>query len=778
MAKSRVSQMSLEDIFAKVGALIGVEQLKYALIEIKGSRVFECKKDEVVAYLREHEKNIDKERLVFCMAINLDKSLRGDLRKMSLKVQRETWRCYENAKELLKDVDAELPSIIEKDGRTEIEYFYSVDEFLNRVKAPTQTKQKNEALLKEMKDNQMLGKVLSNICVVDFKDCLCYYSGNGEFFESIVQDNFHKLLEDAKSMNKVLKKDFSKEELEQLENLAYLRELADVIERYSDKFDIEKLMLLSAYRAKEMLKGNKIEIWESENCVQVMEYVSQKMNSQFSMSEKVLGLWYQEQKSYMQYSTKELKEDLKRIATSMDGRKAYFGNQQVLEMKKAVLTGEQSLNDVVQAGAFPLLKFSAKEKQELMKQEAYNFELLVAFDALTSEEIKEALEILEGYKVESIDYLYDEKLIDQSDLIKMYMKNQMDLGRVLQCHELYHLEEEVNVEELMRYFGQRREDESRLKDFERYALLFREIKLKGQEPEVQSQISDKIVEKIYETEGEYAEDFKKLYQSDLLPIRTLMDWNGEEIVYDLIANQQLKPRDAKDLLMTKELNLEKVYKFLKNSHMSEEEKMNFIFSSFDGTGENEEEIRAQNEARMYLIQAVRISKDIVCGEKTGSGKERRNVAEGVKRNQYVTDPVYRWQLFSQMDSNCTSKAYLDGTVVFTLPNVKNGIVVIEKMYKATQEGTKINYGSATYVMSEEEFLNHKSEIEQDKKTNRKVLIQLMEEGKADKVIHSESWGKGLKKNLGFSVESGYSEEKMAKIDELVERIERARELVR
>ena len=538
-------------------------------------------------------------------------------------------------------------------------------------------------------------------------------------------------------------------------------------------------MLLSACRAKKVLENysNTITLLENKNCAEVMEYVSQKVDPKLSINAKVFML-YEEQKQYMKYSTKELKEDLKRIATSMDGRKAYFGNQQVLEMKKAVLTGEQSLNDVVQAGAFPLLKFSAKEKQELMKQEAYNFELLVAFDALTSEEIKEALEILEGYKVESIDYLYDEKLIDQSDLIKMYMKNQMDLGRVLQCHELYHLEEEVNVEELMRYFGQRREDESRLKDFERYALLFREIKLKGQEPEVQSQISDKIVEKIYETEGEYAEDFKKLYQSDLLPIRTLMDWNGEEIVYDLIANQQLKPRDAKDLLMTKELNLEKVYKFLKNSHMSEEEKMNFIFSSFDGTGENEEEIRAQNEARMYLIQAVRISKDIVCGEKTGSGKERRNVAEGVKRNQYVTDPVYRWQLFSQMDSNCTSKAYLDGTVVFTLPNVKNGIVVIEKMYKATQEGTKINYGSATYVMSEEEFLNHKSEIEQDKKINRKVLIQLMEEGKADKVIHSESWGKGLKKNLGFSVESGYSEEKMAKIDELVERIERARELVR
>ncbi len=779
MAKSKISQMSLDEIFGKVGGLIGVEQLKYVVIEIKGSNVFDCKPKQVIDYLKNHEDNVDKERLVFCIAINLRKALEEKEYRLSNEHRRQATRCYNNAKELLKDVNPELPYITEKNGRSEIEYFYTVNDFLERPKNPTTTKQKNDALVKDMEEHQMLEKVVSNISASDFRDCLCYYNGNGNFLEYVVQANFYQLVEDCKRTHQASGKNFSEKELKDLEELAYTRELGNVIKKYSDKIDIEKIMLLSAYRAKEVLRDyfDYVTFTQNNDCAVVMEYVSRKINPKMAMNAKVCVL-YEDKKEYMRYSVKELTDDLKRIVTSTKGVKSYFGKQKTNKMREALLNGKETLNEVIKTGVFPLMNFSEKEKQELIKQEPYNFETLVAFGCLTSEEIRKALTILGEYKIESVDYLYQEGLIDKTDLVKMYMSNQMHLNKALDCDALYDLKSEVNVEEMMGYYTKTKEDASNPKDFERYALLFREVKLKGQKTEVQTKLSEQIVEKIYETESDYKEDFKKLYQSDLLPIRMLMDWNGEEIVYDLITNQQLKPRDAKDLLMTKELDLKKVYKVLRNSHMSEEEKMNFIFSSFDGTGKNEEEIKAQNEARMYLIQAVCISKDITYGEKSSNGKERRNVTEGMKRNKYVTDPVYRWQLFSQMDSNCVSKAYLDGTVVFTLPNVENGTVVIEKMYKGTKEGTKINHGSATYVMSEEEFVNHKSQIEQDRKINRKVLIQLMEEGKADKIIHSKSWGKGLKKHLGFSVESGYSEEKMAKIDELVARIERARELVR
>lgn len=783
MVKTRINQMRLDEIFEKIGDNIGKDQLQYIAINREELNIDECDSKNVIEYIKRNENNMDKERLVYCIACNIQeaiKELESENPDELMKVLSERiYKYFENAKELLRDTKVEIADIIMKNGRLEVKNFYTVNNFFGRKSRDNELRQKNDALIKDAQQNNMLDKILSSIFARDLQDCLCYYKGNGDFLKYIVQENYTNLIQASIKRQESLEKSFSKEELYVLNEMAYTQELSNVVKKYSHKIDVEKLMLLSAYRAKDSLENyfNKLSFIQRIDYAEVMKYVSQRLDSKLRMNEEIASL-YTAKKVYIQYSTKALLDDVQRIVTAENGSVAYFPKKELVQIRNSVLNGEESLSRVVKIGVFPLLKFSAKERQKLIKQEAYNFELLIDFECLTSEEIKEALAILGEYKIEIVDYLYQEGLIDKTDLVKMYMRNQMYLDKALDCNALYDLKSEVNVEDLMNYYAKIKEDEVNIKDFERYALLFREIKLKGQKPAVQSKLSEQIVEKIYETEGDYKEDFKKLYQLDLLSIRMLIDWNGEDIIYDLIANQQLKPRDAKDLLITQELNLEKAYETLKKSNLSDEEKMNFIFSSFDGTGKNEEEIKAQNEARMYLIQAVCISKDITYGEKSSNGKERRNVTEGMKRNQYVTDPVYRWQLFSQMDLNCTSKAYLDGTVVFTLPNVKNGIVVIEKMYKGTKEGTKINYGSATYVMSEEEFVNYKSQIEQDRKINRKVLIQLMEEGKADKIIHSESWGKGLKKHLGFCVENGYSEEKMAKIDELVARIERARELVR
>ena len=161
----------------------------------------------------------------------------------------------------------------------------------------------------------------------------------------------------------------------------------------------------------------------------------------------------------------------------------------------------------------------------------------------------------------------------------------------------------------MNYYVNREEDSEKERDFERYALLFRELHIKEKSSEEQLQIADEIMEELYKTESDYEVDLKNLYKDSLLPIQTLIDWNGEQMIYDLIKNHSLKPKDARELLMTGTLNLDKTYQALVVSNLSDEEKLNFIFSSFNGAGENIEEIKRQNEARMYLIQAIHVTND-------------------------------------------------------------------------------------------------------------------------------------------------------------------------
>ena len=81
-------------------------------------------------------------------------------------------------------------------------------------------------------------------------------------------------------------------------------------------------------------------------------------------------------------------------------------------------------------------------------------------------------------------------------------------------------------------------------------------------------------------------------------------------------------------------------------------------------------------------------------------------------------------------------------------------------------------------MSEEYYLNYKDEIEREEKINRRALVQMHKDEKASRAVHSKAWGKDLKKMLGLSAENGYTPEKMAEIDSLIQQIENSKELVR
>ena len=186
----------------------------------------------------------------------------------------------------------------------------------------------------------------------------------------------------------------------------------------------------------------------------------------------------------------------------------------------------------------------------------------------------------------------------------------------------------------------------------------------------------------------------------------------------------------------------------------------------------------QNEARMKLFQTIHVAKDLHSTNEKGhkiTQKQLQNQAK--QKTKFVIDSGKRWQYFSLLDEDFCTEAFLDGTVIFTLPNVQNGTVIVEKMLKCTKNGNKLDYGVATYHMSEEEFYNRKSEILQDKKVNRKVLMGMSEEGKATKLIHSKNWGNRLKAQLGISEQKGYTKEKLERIDQLVASLEKSKERV-
>lgn len=785
MAKVDLRKMSVRDIIMDMGIIMDSMQLWEIVNDwdiLKNffrEKNFNIEDQDMIEYFDRYSSTIDKEKLIYVMLKNI-KMLHLDKNVSILKKteNRNTQMYSEILKkytEALKSSKIEVPTITEKDGVYEIKGFEDINDLMDRekdLKKESNLRKHNLQVLLNVEEKIKMEMFFAIMRLQDFEEMLCPNRANGNLFRNLIIENAREMThltinEKTKNGEKV-----SKEDIDTIYFYSLMEQTREVFVKHIEKFDIEKFLLLGAYRAKSALENN---VEDSNTMIEIMQVANENIvNPKLKVQGNIYD-GYAGKQAYIKYTQKELSEDVSRIIGTQ-----YFSKKELLETRQLLLDGKMELKLIPDVRAFNLLNLSKSQKLTLINNNPENFEQMVVFDAFSQDEIKEALEHIGDLKISTpiLQKLYDNADIEKRDILKLYMRNNMDLAKTLDMDVMYDLKPEITVEELMKYYAKMKENEQTAKDFNRYSLLFRELKMKGKTLEEQANMAEQIMEELYKTESDYDEDLKSLYQFDLLPIQSLIDWNGEDMVYDLIQNASLKPRDAKDLLVNDELDLGKVYDALRNSKISETEKMSFIYSSFDGIGKTEEEVNKQNEARNYLIQVIHVSQEAPEYSGNNYPKQARTKSEKKqKRNQYITDPVHRWQLFSVLDEDCSSEIFADGTVIFTLPNVKDGTVVIEKMLKNTKNGNKPDYGVATYIMSQEEFYNARDEIEQGRKINRKKLIRLHEEDKADKIIHSPTWGKKLKENLEITQENNYTQEKIAKIDEIVARIEKARELM-
>ena len=770
MSKKTINDMSLDEIFQEIGSEIKFRQVRNMLILNHLDNVEKIDLDRLnqhnyLAYLKDHIDYFDKKDIVFMIAINLNHIL-GSIKKTDFRKENNIAKKfeiaqnsirYEKAIQLLKDTDVEIPIIV--DG-IELEEFLTVEQFLGEIKNP-KIKQKNTKIVENLKQRGILKDMMLFADICDFKE-FCYNKRNGQTF-SMALANLLLTIKTENNLQKIKE--------------VYYRKYEEYIERFPEKIDMEKWLLLVAYRAKNALEveedivGSEFE----QDILRVIQNINDILKNSKTKIEGNFVTKTGENRKHITYSANDLRKDASRIVNGN-----YYSNTQLVAIKKQILEGVLPISVAHMLGIMDLLKLTLGERKRSIAKNPNNLEHLVKNAQLPEEDIKECLDKIENFNMNYffVDELYANGIIDKEDMVKLYRKNNLDLSSMNSLNEIHDLNSEVTVEDLVKYYFESQKDDKKIKDFDRYALLFREFKIKGKTPEEEINLADEIIEELYKTESDYDQDLKNLYQSNLLPIRSLRDWNGEQMIYDLIEANILKPKDTKDLLLSGELNLDKACEALQKSNLSETEKWNFIFSSFDGISKTPKEEMLQNEARMKLFQTIHVAKDLHSTNEKGhkiTQKQLQNQAK--QKTKFVIDSGKRWQYFSLLDEDFCTEAFLDGTVIFTLPNVQNGTVIVEKMLKCTKNGNKLDYGVATYHMSEEEFYNRKSEILQDKKVNRKVLMGMSEEGKATKLIHSRNWGNRLKAQLGISEQKGYTKEKLERIDQLVASLEKSKERV-
>ena len=109
--------------------------------------------------------------------------------------------------------------------------------------------------------------------------------------------------------------------------------------------------------------------------------------------------------------------------------------------------------------------------------------------------------------------------------------------------------------------------------------------------------------------------------------------------------------------------------------------------------------------------------------------------------------------------------------MFYLPN--KGKYIIEKLYKKNNEPA---YGSATYIIDEEDFENRRSEIIKNGKVDKKVLVEMKQGEKAKKIIHT-GWGNAIAKYFDIDNPSKYTERQSKKIRKLAKQVEDSKKVL-
>ncbi len=731
---------------------------------------------ELKKYMCEHEEIFDKEKVVLMILYNINNALKipgainvvnRDPSMNHLNEQINT-RIQDKGKKtcerILKENSSRkticLPNI--KEGKVR-----NIEVINFKELTQPNRKNRNQEKLKRIEEKMNLKLVIENITSSDVRDYLFNVEELGDMVLSSVA--FNTIIENSDNM--VLRDviNIEQEELEEMINVTYRDQYVDNLSRafskYSKYINFDKLLLLMGYNLFERLQYETLDPEKSEAYYYVLSKVLEEIQDK---NTRIIDKESNKEK----ISVKTFQDEMK-----MFKKEGYIGKKERNQIRQEILQGDKCLSN------YTLLQLESidfsEEEIKIIFNKTENIRYFIEHDFVNKEIIYDIIETNNEFPSDIIVGLYSKGILSNIKIKEMFKEGKLNIQNIKELQKAFseNMKDFITDEELIKYYLQYKEnpeDEEKFNMLNRMSLLYKELRLKQLDSEELQENGNYLIE-LLNTDFE-ENDLKELYKLGIIPVQTAIEWGGEAITEDMLLEKALKPADTKKMISENQIKIDYIINLLKSNKMSEEEKLTLIFSTFSEDN--------QKELRMKLMQYLnfkeesnRPKKDYTSSVETM--QERNTNTE--KRKMYVTDSGARWKLITLLDENYTQEIYNDGHIIFTLPNVDNGVVVIEKMFKKTKSGVKSSYGNATYIMSEEEFIKNKKQIadknsKNEKTIDRNILLKLREEEKASKIVHSKGWGRNIKKYFGIEEKSVYTENQVNEIDKAIESIERSRTL--
>ena len=410
-----------------------------------------------------------------------------------------------------------------------------------------------------------------------------------------------------------------------------------------------------------------------------------------------------------------------------------------LNLYKALYLEGKSEEDLEKAGKELIEELKKSEKEHDERTESRKQEGLLRYGLISER---------------TYALLASKGMIRSEDFMSMYQKDVIRLKTIEQLKEDGIHFDNVDIEAYIidSYMKIRENENSDKTELKKYIALYKVLILKElSEEEINEKANDLVMNIGTRIESDIEagkqikpfgkEDRKSLYDLEAIPIDTVVLWADKGELIELLKSEFLVPKDMRKLYQQNNIILHDIQEIIESQDVKLEQKIaiiNIVFPSPEDA-----------EIREMLFGKITELDETVVSEKESTHREVKQKHGGAKPqyHKHIFDTAVRYNSWIQSDENVKMEILNDGHIAVHLPNVKDGLAVMEQFYKlkTAKDGKKKMedaWGVGGFVLPEDDYQENKNRfITKDHRVKRQQL------GKVVKELAPKLEAKGISGNL-------------------------------
>jgi len=613
---SKLNDMSLKEIIEQIDLLLKENDILFFSTSEAAIKEFQEKfkgrtirKDVLEKFLIDNEENIDKEKFVLLVALNYVEAIQelesqkaslsqnvfqsddAFVRLANIKVKMQGYQeKLANARKIGKDIKKHITAYYyDKDqGRGRI-YVLDPKEIIdgkkiNRAKSVKRFDKIDKFfMLDGAEDNLGLEYVIQCMLLSDLRH-IFPDENFGENIRTMILEN-----EAVKNGTK------TRQQLEELKKADTLNEYEDVIysmysqdilpnvketlREYAQYIDLDKLLLICAYRFNEWLE----EGTDTNNALIMKDILNGILNNIEDKKAKFVGnLEIKKEDDYeikqVEYGVQDIKKCLGRF-----GKNGYIKSKEIEEYREKVFGSEISLLELPK-GADEVV-FTPSELEQIAILSEDNLLFVAHKLEWEAEKIVNSIKIIGNCRPGVLRIFIENKKIASEELIQLYEMGIISDEVVRGFEDIVDLSTSINFCKLNEYYNslkQNPKDEELEDRYNKFVNLYKTVLLTNKSEEEIREASEFAIQEIIENyEGkEYDRAIEEYYRNGIIMLDSIVEWSDEELIIQLHTEGIISLEDIEEVAKKKKIStrcITKIYEeAIWDNNFSEEQRVSIL----------------------------------------------------------------------------------------------------------------------------------------------------------------------------------------------------------